>query len=94
MPFALTIRERLNSWAGRVPLMTLHPTREEVEASLLEWVKDNWRVEMGEELPEEQDPDDLIHEFFDYVLEEYDIAEVHEPPPALRRQERAPFESM
>jgi hypothetical protein len=74
MPFVLIIRERGHSWAGRGPLATTHATRVEAEASLVDWVKENWDVEMdGDPLPD--DEEDMIRQYFDFVLQEYEIAE-------------------
>jgi hypothetical protein len=67
------IRERGCSWAGRDPIAIVHPTREEAEAELLDYVKENWDAKMGDDPPE--DDDDLVEQYFDCVLEEYDIAE-------------------
>jgi hypothetical protein len=73
MPFLLTIRERNHSWAGRPPRSTTHPTQAEADAALLEYVQRNWESEVGTELPANAGL--LINEYFDEVLEAYDITE-------------------
>lgn len=73
MPYVLMIRERGCSWAGREPIATVHASREEAEAELVDYVKENWDAEMNEHPP--GDEDELIERYFDCVLEEYDIAE-------------------
>jgi len=73
MPFLLTIRERNDSWAGRGPAVSTHPSREDAEASLLDYVQRNWDAEVGTEPPD--DPEDMIRQYFDDVLEAYEIAE-------------------
>jgi hypothetical protein len=71
MPFRLTIRERNHSWAGRSPVITTHSTRADAEAALLDYVRRNWVTEVGTEPPD--DPDAIINEYFDEVLESYEI---------------------
>lgn len=74
MPFVLVIREVRNSWAGRGPLATMHATEAEAHAELVSWVKENWDDEMdGDELPD--DEEEMIRQYFDFVLQEYEIAE-------------------
>jgi hypothetical protein len=74
MPFVLTVGERGSSWAGRPPVATRHDTREEAEAELLDYVERNWDSEMdGEERPE--DPTEMIGQYFEVVLERYEIVE-------------------
>lgn len=77
MPFTLTIRERNNSWAGRPPATSTHETREEAEGALREYVRNNWDAEMGTEPPRE--PDGMIQEYFDDVLEAYEITGLPAP---------------
>lgn len=77
MPFALIIGERSNSWAGRSPVVTLHHNREQAMAGLVEYVKRNWQDEVGGDEPEEADQ--MIEQYFEEVLEFYDIHEVPEP---------------
>ena len=57
MPFVLIISERGNSWAGRGPLATTHDSRAEAQASPVEWVKENWDVEMDGDLSESESPE-------------------------------------
>ena len=73
MPFVLMIRERGSSWAGREPIAIIHPSREEAQAELVDYVRENWDAKMDQDSPE--DDDELIDQYFDQVLEEYDIAE-------------------
>jgi len=73
MPFLLKIRERNDSWAGRSPATSTHPTRDSAEAALLDYVRRNWDAEVGTEPP--SDPEDMIREYFDDVLEAYEITE-------------------
>ncbi len=74
MPFVLIVGERGNSWSGRPPAATIHETREEAEAELLDYVRRNWDDETdGDEPPE--DPDDMIERYFGDVLERYEIVE-------------------
>jgi hypothetical protein len=40
----------------------------------VDWVKENWEVEMdGDPLPD--DEEEMIRQYFDFVLQEYEIAE-------------------
>jgi hypothetical protein len=71
MPFLLMIRERRYSWAGRDPMAVIHPTREAAQAQLLDYVRENWDDQMGDEPPE--DEDELVEQYFDCVHEEYVI---------------------
>ena len=80
MPFVLIIGERSSSWAGRAPVVTLHHSREEAKAKLLDHVKRNWEDEVGDDEPEGED--ELIDQYFDEVLEFYDIQEVQYSTPA------------
>jgi len=80
MPFVLIIGERSNSWAGRPPVVTLHHTREDARTTLLDYVKRNWEDEVVGDEPEESDA--LIEQYFDEVLEFYDIQEVQYSTPA------------
>ena len=78
MPYTLVIGERGHSWAGRPPRATLHATREEAEAELLNFVQNNW----GSELPDDErpnDPDEMIEHYFEYVLERYEIVFAEAP---------------
>lgn len=78
MPFVLTIGERGSSWAGRPNRTSLHDTREQAEAELLQYVRLNWDDEMdGDEPPE--DPEEMIEQYFEYVPERYDILDVNVP---------------
>ena len=74
MPFTLVIKERGSSWAGRPPRQSSHATREEAEAELLQYVRDNWDTELDSDEPPE-DPAVMIQEYFTDVLEAYDITE-------------------
>ena len=74
MPFVLMIRERRNSWAGRGPIAVIHPSEEEAQADLVDYVQENWDAKMDEDPPED-DVDELIEMYFDQALEEYVIAE-------------------
>lgn len=71
------IRERGYSWAGREPIAVIHDTREEAEADLVDYVRQNWNATMDEDPPE--DDDDLVSQYFDHALEAYDIAETTYP---------------
>jgi hypothetical protein len=73
MPFTLTISERNDSWAGRSPVTSTHDTRAAAEAALLDYVQRNWDAEVGTEPPD--DPDATIRDYFDDVLERYEITE-------------------
>ena len=77
MIFVLINGERSNSWAGRPPVVTLHRSREGARAGVLDYVKRNWKDKVGTEEPGEQD--DMIEQYFEEVLECYDIQEVKEP---------------
>jgi hypothetical protein len=73
MAFTLTIRERGNSWGGREPMTSIHSSRQEAKAELVDYVRRNWSSEMvGEEPP--SDEDDLIDQYFEDVLETYEIS--------------------
>jgi hypothetical protein len=51
MAFVLII-DGGNAWAGRPPVATLHETRAEAEAELLDYVQRNWDDETdGDERP-------------------------------------------
>jgi hypothetical protein len=73
MPYILTIRERNNSWAGRSPVTSLHPTSAEAKGALVDYVRRNWNSEMGTDPP--VDPDEMLDEYFSEVLEAYEISE-------------------
>ena len=73
MPFVLIIRERGSSWAGRDPIATIHPSREEAEAELLAYVREMWEVMMDQVPPE--DDDEIVERYFAKVLEECLITE-------------------
>ena len=73
MPFVLIIREQGSSWAGRDPIATIHPRREEAEAELVDYVRKMWDAKMDQDPPE--DDDEAIGQYFDKVLEEYLITE-------------------
>jgi len=73
MPFLLTIRERNQSWAGRPPATSTHATREAAEDALVAYVRENWNAEIGTEPPDS--PELMIEEYFDEVLEAYEIIE-------------------
>lgn len=73
MPFVLMIRERGSSWAGRNPMATIHPSREEAEAELVDYVREMWEAKMDQDAPE--DDDEMVEQYFDKVLEEYVITE-------------------
>jgi hypothetical protein len=74
MPFTLIIKERGHSWAGRPPVKSSHPTREEAEAELTRYVRANWDIEVGADDPPD-DPTAMVQEYFADVLESYDITE-------------------
>lgn len=74
MAFILTIRERGNSWAGRSPFSSEHQTQKQAEAALLAYVKENWEAEIGDEPPTDQDL--MVSQYFEEVLEAYEIREV------------------
>ena len=84
MPFVLVIGERSNSWAGRPPAVRLYRSREDAQAGLAEYVKSNWKDEIGDELPEDTEDEELIEQYFEEVLEFYDIQEVQEQPSNAR----------
>jgi hypothetical protein len=71
--FILTIRERNDSWAGRPPIVSEYATRAEAEAELRDYVEHNWDTEMDTERPD--DPEDMVQEYFEQVLEAYEILE-------------------
>jgi hypothetical protein len=73
MPFRLTIRERSDSWAGRGPAVSTHETRDDADTALLDYVRRNWDAEVGTEPP--GDPEKMVREYFDEVLEAYEITE-------------------
>jgi hypothetical protein len=75
MAFTLTIREKGHSWAGRPPFATLHNSSAEARGELIAYVERRWDSEMdGDERP--ADPDEMIDQYFDFVLESYDIAQI------------------
>ena len=71
MSFALTIRERLDSWAGRAPVMSVHESQPQAVAALAEYVRENWDTEIGEEAP--SDEGEMVQRYFDEVPEAFDI---------------------
>jgi hypothetical protein len=73
MPFLLTIRERNDSWSGRGPVTSTHMARADADTALLDYVRRNWDAEVGTEQPD--DHDTMIREYFDEVLETYEITE-------------------
>jgi hypothetical protein len=73
MAFTLTIRERGNSCAGRGPFTSEHDTESEARAALVAYVKENWDAELEVEPP--TDEDEMIRQYFDDVLEAYEIRE-------------------
>ena len=74
MPFTLVIQERGSSWAGRPPRRSSHATREEAEAELLDYVRENWDTELDSDEPPD-DPAAMVKEYFADVLESYTITE-------------------
>lgn len=74
MPFVLMIRERGCSWAGRGPIAMTFPSKEAARAELLDYARENWDAKMDDDPPD--DEDELVEQYFDWVLEEYDIAEI------------------
>ena len=74
MPYTLTIKERNHSWSGRSPARSVHTTRSEAEAALIEYVARNWDAEVGDERP--SDPAEMVEEYFAEVLEAYEIEEM------------------
>jgi len=73
MPYTLIIKERNHSWAGRPPVRSVHPTRDEAETALAEYVARNWDAEVGDERP--VDRTEMVEEYFAEVLEAYEIEE-------------------
>ena len=73
MAYTLTIRERGNSWAGRSPFTSEHRSESDERAALVTYVKENWEAEVGDEPP--ADEDEMIRQYFDEVLEAYEIKE-------------------
>ena len=84
MPFVLVIGERSNSSAGRPPAVKLYRSREDAQVGLAEYVRSNWKDEVGDELPEDTENEELIEHYFDEVLEFYDIQEVQEQQSSAR----------
>lgn len=76
MPFTLVIKERGSSWAGRPPRQSSHATRQEAEAELLDYVRENWDTELDSDEPPD-DPATMVQEYFADVLESYTITEQH-----------------
>lgn len=74
MAFVLTFREVGNSWAGRGPFSEEFETREAAERAVFEYVKENWKNEFEDEMPD--DPDEAVHQYFEDVLEAYEISEI------------------
>ena len=54
MPFVLIIGERSSSWAGRPSVVTLHNSKDEARAKLVDYVKRNWATEVGTRNPRKQ----------------------------------------
>ena len=73
MTFTLTIRERGNSWAGRSPFTSEHPTESDARAALVAYVKENWAAELEDEPPANHD--EMVRQYFEDVLEAYEIRE-------------------
>lgn len=71
MPYTLIIKEKNNSWAGRAPRVSEHPTLDDARNALLTYVRENWGTEVGTEEP--TDKDDLVSEYFSDALEEYEL---------------------
>ena len=71
MPYTLIIRERNHSWAGRPPIRSVHASKDEAEAALIEYVARNWDAEVGDERP--TGSTGMIEEYFSEVLETYEI---------------------
>jgi mono/diheme cytochrome c family protein len=74
MPYVLMIRERHNFSAGRSPIANTHATWEEAHAELVAYVRENWDARMDQDPPQD-DEDELIVQYFEQTLEEYDTAE-------------------
>jgi hypothetical protein len=75
MAYALIIREKGSSWAGRPPCVTIHADEETARAALVDYVIANWGDEMNDvDLPESSE--DAVDQYFEDVLESYDIAPV------------------
>jgi hypothetical protein len=76
MAYVLTI-DGGNAWAGRPPVATLHETRAEAEAELLDYVRRNWDDETdGDEQPD--DLDEMIDRYFEQVPERYQIVKAED----------------
>lgn len=73
MAYVLMIRETHHSWSGRGPITVIHPSEEAAQAGLANYVRENWNAVMHEDPPE--DDDELVEQYFEYALEEYDIGE-------------------
>jgi hypothetical protein len=74
MPYTLIVADLGNSWAGRPPAATVHDTRSDAEAELLDYVRRNWHSAMdGDQEPE--DPEEIIEQYFEVVPERYEIVE-------------------
>jgi hypothetical protein len=74
MAFILTIRERGNSWAGRSPFTSEHRSEADARAALVAYVKENWEAELEDEPP--ADEDEMVRQYFDEILEAYEIVKV------------------
>jgi len=74
MAFILTIREQGSSWAGRDPVTSVHATRHETDAALVDYARENWDSEMdGDDPPAEED--ELVRQYFENVPEAYEISQ-------------------
>jgi len=65
MPFILTIGELGGSWAGRDPVTSIHASRLEARATLIEYVRDK----LGRR---------LVERYFRAVPETYQITEARD----------------
>jgi len=74
MPFILTISELGRSCAGRDPVTTIHASRLEAQASLIEYVRNNWDAEMDED-EQPSDENELVEQYFQTVPEAYQITD-------------------
>jgi hypothetical protein len=54
-------------------MAVMHRSREEAQAELLDYVRENWDDKIDEDPPE--DEEELIDQYFDQTLEEYAISE-------------------
>lgn len=84
MPFVLMIRELRGAWGDRGPITEIFPTREEAEAELLDYVRENWEENMYEDLPEDQD--ELVERYF--AKPSRNTPSASPPEPSLRNHPR------